>query len=258
LQILKKAFTQRLFNHQGTHYTVPTPGFQWDRAHPVDDADYIDAATKELKYMSVYPRPLQHPHPPLWQVVDSPLAIEYAAQNDMGIIMWRPPVETLKERFRLYQETAAKATGKPVAWGARTSVVRDTFVADTMEQARDMAERYAMRYLNWSNWRGPKIYLKPGETLTQAQEQQQVKELTYDFVKERSLLFGTPDYVADKIAELEEELSMEQLLINSTWLDIPHDIAMRSVQLFADKVLPRVRRGAEPAAKSQKIGAAAR
>ena len=24
-----------------------------------------------------------------------------------------------------------------------------------------MAERYVMQYLNWSNWRGPKIYLNP-------------------------------------------------------------------------------------------------
>ncbi len=247
LQILKKAFTQRLFNHHGTHYTVPAPGFQWDRAHPVDDADYIDPETKELKYMSVFPQPLQQPHPPLWQVVDSPLAIEFAAQNDMGVIMWRPPVATLKERFRLYQETASKATGKPVPWGARTSVVRDTFVADSMEQAREMAGRYVMRYLNWSNWRGPKIYLRPGEVLTPEQEKQQVKELTFEFVEDRSLLFGTPEQILDKIEEIQEELSMEQLLINSTWLDMPYELSMRSMRLFTEKVLPKVRRGSRAA-----------
>jgi alkanesulfonate monooxygenase SsuD/methylene tetrahydromethanopterin reductase-like flavin-dependent oxidoreductase (luciferase family) len=243
LEILKKAFSQRLFSHQGKHYTVPAPGFKWDRAHPVNDADYIDPETRELKYMSVFPRPFQQPYPPLWQVVDSPLAIEFAAQNDLGIIMWRPPLEMLRERFRLYQETARKTTGKEVPFGARTGVVRDTFVADTMQQARELAERHVMRYLNWSNWRGPKIYLRPDEVLAPKQEDALVKELTYEFVKERSLLFGTPDYVADKIEELREELDMELLLINSTWLDFPQELAMRSMRLFAEKVLPRVRRG---------------
>ena len=243
VKILKKAFSQRLFSHEGKHYTVPAPGFKWDRAHPVDDADYIDPDTRELKFISVFPRPLQQPYPPLWQVVDSPLSVEYAAQNDMGIIMWRPPVETLKERFRLYQETARGATGKDIPFGARTSVVRDVFVADSMQQARDLAEHYVMRYLNWSNWRGPKIYLRPGEQLPPETESALVKELTYEFVKERSLLFGTPDYVIDKIEELREELNMEQLLINSTWIAIPQELAMRSMRLFVEKVLPKVRRG---------------
>jgi alkanesulfonate monooxygenase SsuD/methylene tetrahydromethanopterin reductase-like flavin-dependent oxidoreductase (luciferase family) len=240
LEILKKAFSQRMFSHSGKKYTVPTPGFRWDRAHPVNDAEYVDADTGELKYISVYPRPLQQPYPPLWQVVDSPLSVEYAARNDMGIIMWRPPVETLKDRFTLYQETARKTTGTDIPFGARTGIMRDTFVANTMEEARAIAERYVMPYLNWSNWRGPKIFLRPGEQLQPDQEKALQKELSYDFVRDRSLLFGTPDSVAEKIEELREELNLEQLLINSTWNAIPHELAMGSMKLFADKVLPKV------------------
>ena len=119
--------------------------------------------------------------------------------------------------------------------------MRDTFVADSEQQARDMAERYVMQYLNWSNWRGPKIYLAPGEQLAADQERELTKSLTYDFVKERSLLFGTPEQVVDRVEELREELNLEQLLINSAWSGMPHDLTMRSMRLFADKVLPRVR-----------------
>jgi hypothetical protein len=52
---------------------------------------------------------------------------------------------------------------------------------------------------------------------------------------------------------------MEQLLINSTWLDMPHEVSMRSMRLFAEKVLPKVRRGGRTgAATPQAVGAVAR
>ncbi len=243
--ILKKALSQRTFSHSGPVYTVPTPGFRWDRAHPVNDADYVDG-NGELIRLSIYPRSRQQPYPPMWQVVDSPASVEFAAKNDMGIIMWRPPVAMLKERFRLYREAARAATGADVGLGARTSIMRDVFVAESEQEARDVAERYVMQYLNWSNWRGPKIYLKPDETLPADLEAQLKKSLTYDFVKDRSLLFGTPAQVVERIEELREELGLEQLLINSAWSGIPHEHTMRSMRLFADKVLPRVR-SANPA-----------
>jgi alkanesulfonate monooxygenase SsuD/methylene tetrahydromethanopterin reductase-like flavin-dependent oxidoreductase (luciferase family) len=245
VEILQKAFSQRLFSHSGQNYAVPKPGFKWDRAHPVNDADYIDAKTGEMIKFTVLPRTRQQPYPPMWQVVDSPSSIEFAAKHDMGIIMWRPPVATLKERFKLYQDSARQATGKDIPFGRRTSIMRDTFVAETAQEARDMAERYVMQYLNWSNWRGPKIYLGPGEVLPPDQEKELVKGLTYDFVKDRSLLFGTPEHVADQIEELREVLNLEQLLINSSWSGIPHDLTMRSMRLFAEKVMPRLRTSGE-------------
>jgi alkanesulfonate monooxygenase SsuD/methylene tetrahydromethanopterin reductase-like flavin-dependent oxidoreductase (luciferase family) len=208
----------------------------------VNDAEYIDPATGELIKLSVFPRPKQQPYPPLWQVVDSPLAVDFAARHDMGVIMWRPPVATLKERFKLYQQSATEATGQPMPWGKRTSIMRDTFVAPTMQEARELAEQHVMRYLNWSNWRGPKIFLGPGEELPEEQEAALKKELTFDFVNDRSLLFGSPEQVIEKIEELQEELSIEQLLINSAWVGMPHELTMRSMRLFADKVLPRIRR----------------
>ncbi|MDZ4737018.1 MAG: LLM class flavin-dependent oxidoreductase [Rhodospirillaceae bacterium] len=255
--ILKKALSQRIFSHKGTHYTYPAPGFRWDRAHPVDDANYIDTATGELINITTFPRPMQTPMPPMWQVVDSPLAVQFAAENDMGIIMWRPPVEMLKERFRLYQERATATRGRNIPFGSGVSIMRDTFVGETEAEARRMAESYLMRYLNWSNWRGPKIFLKPDEELPAEQEAALKKELTFEFVNDRSLLFGTPAQVVDKIEELQDELNIEQLLINSSWSGMPHEYTMSSMKLFADKVLPRIHtRSAAP--KSDRVHAAAR
>ena len=58
--------------------------------------EFVDTKTNILKKISVVPQPIQQPHPPLWQVVDSPSSIEWAAKNDINTIMWIPTVKALK------------------------------------------------------------------------------------------------------------------------------------------------------------------
>jgi hypothetical protein len=48
-------------------------------------------------------------------------------------------------------------------------------------------------------------------------------------------LFGTPAQVVERIEELCEALDL------AAWSGIPHDLTMRSMRLFADKVLPWIR-----------------
>ncbi|MGE3149575.1 MAG: LLM class flavin-dependent oxidoreductase, partial [Pseudorhodoplanes sp.] len=245
VEILKKAFSERLFSHKGEHYQFPTPGFTWDR-HTVKDAEYIDPKTNELQKLTLVPRTRQQPYPPLWQVVDSVSSVEFAAKNDLGIIMWRPPADMLRERFRFYQETAAKA-GRNLPFGARTGIARDTFVANSAKDAREMSERYLIPFLNYHNWRGPSIYLHHGETYTPEQEERLKKSLDYDFVQ-RSVLCGSPEEIVDRLEELREVANVEQVLINSSWEGIPHELTMRSTRLFVEKVMPKLRSSSKPAA----------
>ncbi|MEM7541771.1 MAG: LLM class flavin-dependent oxidoreductase [Pseudomonadota bacterium] len=240
LNILKLAFSQKRFAYQGSMYTFPTPGFKTDRAHTVELPDYIDADTGEMAKISVYPQPLQRPGPQMWQVVDGDRSIEFAAQNDLGIIMWRPPVSALKEKFERYRETAEAASGQSLDPGARCGIMRDLFVAPSEKEARALAEEAVMGTLNFSNWRGPSIYLEPGETLSEARRAALEAELDFDFVNDRSLLFGTPDQVAEKMQELEGELGVEQVLLNCHWPGLSHEATMRSMQLFVDEVVPQL------------------
>lgn len=241
LEILKRAFSEEKFNYHGKKYTFPTPGFTWDKARPVDVEGYINPQTKELINLSVFPKPLQKPWPPLWQVVDSPSSVEFAARNDLGLIMWRPPVEMLKERFKLYQSAASEASATKPALGKRNAIVRDTFVAPTMKQARELAEFYLMRSLNFYNWRGPGIFFNPDEQLSEAEQAEQKKQLTFEFVNDRDcIFFGTPERVVEQIQELQAQTQVEQVLINCAWAGMPHEHTMSSLRLFADEVMPRV------------------
>ena len=242
LDIVKKAMGQKRFSHKGKHYEFPAPGFKADRAHSVDDPDFVDPKSGELVKLAIFPQAKQKPLPPFWQVVsEATEAIAAAAAADMGVIMWRASVANLKHRLRIYKD-AADAAGRPVAFGARTAIVRDTFVAESAAEARRIAGAVCMESLNFANWRGPRIYLDPGEVLAADQEAALRKQLTYDFVAPRALLFGAPDDVADQLFELHRETNIEQVIVKCSWPGLSHEQTMRSVRLFAEEVMPRLNR----------------
>ena len=65
--------------------------------------------------------------------------------------------------------------------------------------------------------------------------------LNYEFLHKRNMLFGTPEYVVEKIKELQSELNLKDLLVWSNFPGVKHEDAMRSIRLFNDEVIPKIR-----------------
>ncbi|WP_433476289.1 LLM class flavin-dependent oxidoreductase [Spirillospora sp. CA-142024] len=101
--------------------------------------------------MAVTPSPLQSPLP-LWRVIDSPRSIRWAAERGVQGMFWLPPVSALKERFELYRDVASESSGREYALGEGIGLVRDVYVADTMEQARREFEEAVMTSYRWCTW----------------------------------------------------------------------------------------------------------
>ena len=57
------------------------------------------------------------------------------------------------------------------------------------------------------------------------------------------MLFGTPEYVVEKIKELKSELNLKDLLVWSNFPGVKHEDALRSIKLFNDEVLPKINTG---------------
>jgi alkanesulfonate monooxygenase SsuD/methylene tetrahydromethanopterin reductase-like flavin-dependent oxidoreductase (luciferase family) len=238
LTIMKKAWTQELFNHQGEFYTYPAPEFTWQHDMSPPNSELVDMENNQLKNIGLTPRPLQQPHPPLWQVVDGERSIDWAGRNGLNAIMWIPTVKALKWRFEVFRKARSEAEGREVPLGEGISLVRDMFVADSMDEARDLAAEGILTYLRWiAHWRGLGNHMDPGEELPQTPGKLDL--LTYDFLLPRNLLFGTPDYVAGKIEELRDELNLQHLQVWSNFPGVPHDKVMNSVRKFTEEVIPR-------------------
>ena len=240
LSIMKKAWTEKFFNHQGEFYTYPAPNFKWQHDMSPPSEEFLDMNTSEVKKISIVPKPFQKPHPAIWQVVDSPSSIEWAAANGINTIMWIPTVKALKKRFQLYQEAKSKAENREVPLGEGICLVRDMFIADTMEEAEKLAGENIVNYMRWvCHWRGLGNHMDPGETLPETDHKLDL--LNYDFLHKRNLLFGTPEYVVNKINELKSELNLQNLQVWSNFPGIEHEACMRSIKLFTDEVMPKIK-----------------
>ena len=240
LSIMKKAWTEKFFNHQGEFYTYPAPNFKWQHDMSPPSEEFLDMNTSEIKKISIVPKPFQKPHPAIWQVVDSPSSIEWAAANGINTIMWIPTVKALKKRFQLYQEAKSKAENRVVPLGEGICLVRDMFIADTMEEAEKLAGEHIVNYMRWvCHWRGLGNHMDPGETLPETDHKLDL--LNYDFLHKRNLLFGTPEYVVNKINELKSELNLQNLQVWSNFPGIEHEACMRSIKLFTDEVMPKIK-----------------
>jgi alkanesulfonate monooxygenase SsuD/methylene tetrahydromethanopterin reductase-like flavin-dependent oxidoreductase (luciferase family) len=231
-EILKKALTEKFFSHKGNIYQFPPEGLKWN--HPMSPAseEFMDLEKGEINKISIIPSPVQSP-PPFWQTIDSPRSIQLAAESGLNGMFWMPTVKELKGRFELYRDTASKAQGREVPLGEGIALVRDVYVAETMEQAREDAAEAVLNNYRWiCHWRGLGNLMDPGEEVKPGQE------LTYDFLHPRNLLFGTPEYVTEKIKELQEELNLQNLLLWVNHNGLPHDKMMKSLKLFTEKVMP--------------------
>ena len=183
------------------------------------------------------PQPYQKPHPPIWQVVDSPSSIERAAKIGVNCIMWIPTVKALKQRFEIYKNAKSEIEKRDVPMGEGICLVRDLFVADTMKKAKELAGEQMVNYMRWvCHWRGLGSHMDPEEELPKTKNKLDL--LSYDFLHKRNMLFGTVDYVIEKIEELKTELNLQNLQVWSNFPGVKHEDAMRSIKLFTEKVMP--------------------
>ena len=237
LTIMRKAWTEKFFSHQGEFYTYPSPDFVWQHDMSPPNEDFMDLKTNKLKKISVVPQPYQKPYPPIWQVVDSPSSIERAAEIGINCIMWIPTVKSLKKRFEIYKNAKSKTEKKDVPMGEGICLVRDLFIADTMEEAKELAGEQMVNYMRWvCHWRGLGSHMDPGEELPKTEHKLDL--LSYEFLHKRNMLFGTAEYVIEKIEELKSELNLQNLQVWSNFPGVKHKHCMRSIKLFTEKVMP--------------------
>ena len=103
-----------------------------------EDSVTHDSETYRLDGVSAVPKPVQRPHPPLWQAAASPASFEEAGRRGVGVLgttFWES-IERVERMVRLYREAAAACT-EPVGRFVNDQVGFFTFVhcAETDEQA---------------------------------------------------------------------------------------------------------------------------
>ena len=135
--------------------------------------------------------------------------------------------------MELYAEIRSRLEGRQFRLGEGQAVMRTTYIASSMEEARREAEEAVMSSFIFNDpFRGRQVFTNPDEVLDP-----DVK-LDWDFLEPRTLLVGSPENVIEKIEELQEVCSLEYLLVSFSHTGLPVGKSLLNLENFATKVMP--------------------
>jgi alkanesulfonate monooxygenase SsuD/methylene tetrahydromethanopterin reductase-like flavin-dependent oxidoreductase (luciferase family) len=189
----------------------------------------------QVSDLTVVPKPVQQPHPPIFIAAGSPETYSSAGQRGLSILVpgHVQPMATLRENVRQYWQLG-RAAGH--AERLHVTLLMPVYVADNQRQAEAEAEPHAMYYYNvlggLLSGQVPDSYQRYGES------RRRLETLTYEAIRGERAIFGEPAYCRERLQQLREDFGAQQLM---AWMDIggmPHDKVLRSMRLFAEGVAP--------------------
>jgi alkanesulfonate monooxygenase SsuD/methylene tetrahydromethanopterin reductase-like flavin-dependent oxidoreductase (luciferase family) len=203
--IIMNAFSVQRLTHHGEHF-------------------HFDDVPIELA-------PVQRPHPPLWLGMGNPDHTRHAAQNKINMVCngTTSQVRIMTDRYR---EEWSKAGGGPENIPF-LGMNRHIVVADTDAEAYRLAKpAYEKWYANFS-----KLWREKGQTPPGAGYPPDFDEL----IRRSFCIVGAPHTVRDMLADQIEKTGINYLLCRLAFGSLAHEHAARSVELFAEQVMPRVK-----------------
>lgn len=230
-RIIKRAWTEEMLSYQGKYWRIPPEGTPWD----LDATKQWGAGIEDgiVRQVGVVPKPLQKPHPPIFQpFASSENTIRWCAREGVTAIL--PPMYLrLQNRlYDVYREEAA-AAGRALAPGEGLGVLRDVLVAETDEEA--MALWHEGPAFCGAAWFAPFGF---GNVLNDPESA--VRMTPREMVEAGMLLAGSVDTVTRSLERLCADTPVRWLFAWTYNGLTPHPKIMRSLELFATKVLPRV------------------
>jgi alkanesulfonate monooxygenase SsuD/methylene tetrahydromethanopterin reductase-like flavin-dependent oxidoreductase (luciferase family) len=223
VEIMQRAWTQERVTYDGRFFTVPG--------------------------VSVIPKPVQRPHPPLYQVCVTKDGIENTALRGwpmLNSVLFGPVSQLLANR-QTYVETLEKSGRSPeeiAALLSRWGVSRQIYVAESDAQA--LAEAKAAELWYQESFRQFVLperiedahpSLQPGFRAMA----ERLSKVSWETLVAETLAFGSPDTVARHIGEM-RDLGVGQVMCWMNFGGLPQDRVRRSMELFAREVMPRFER----------------
>ena len=216
-EVMRRAWTQERFSHQGKYYT--------------------------FNDVCVVPKPYQKPHPPLRYAATTRETFPMMGEMGMPIFMGlrgttAPEVAQFLDVYR----AAWREAGHP---GEGDVMVRvPVYVAETSQQAYSEAEESTLRAYRRLSENLARSATAAGTTASEerAERAERLTTVTYEDLLRDRLAYGTPDMVAERLAQWRDELGLSGVIIEANVGGrIPQERVLNSIRLFAQEVVPRLR-----------------
>jgi alkanesulfonate monooxygenase SsuD/methylene tetrahydromethanopterin reductase-like flavin-dependent oxidoreductase (luciferase family) len=201
-----------------------------------------------LRYVNVWPRPLQQPYPPIWlPSTGSVETIEWSVKRRWPFIRTYDTLDAIASMFDRLREQARAEGYEPepeqIGW------MLPIYVAETDEKARQEAGD-AVQYLFGELSKRPfEFTLPPGyisaQSLVRGLEVARTKSGSSRTVDELMnlgiVVFGSPETVRQRLAEAHARLGYGRLIGLLHFGTLSHELTVKNMTLFSEEVLPFIR-----------------
>jgi alkanesulfonate monooxygenase SsuD/methylene tetrahydromethanopterin reductase-like flavin-dependent oxidoreductase (luciferase family) len=199
----------------------------------------------EYREVSIWPRPVQQPHPPVFMSAASRESAVFGARHKLGGAVSFTPPPVAAQQFAVYKEEAQRAGWTP---GPDQLLYRGwCHVAETDEQARqDVEESFmgggvkltpkdsVLRELvaRAGQFPGPPPAATPAGNGAAPARRSPIGIVNFS---------GSPDTVARQLLEMQAATGVGVVDLVFQGPALPYDKMLRSVELFGKKVIPQIR-----------------
>ncbi len=219
VEIIQKAWTEEQFSYQGEFY--------------------------QFEDLSVRPKPLQKPHPPIWMASLSPETFDLCGRYGFNLLcapVFGFDVRTGAKQIQQYRD-ALTAHGRNLA-DAGIASLSMTYVAETTQQALDEFAEGVMWYMRtFAKYGAPPKGQDPVPTFEMYAQIRDLLELAeWDrLVRAGAVICGSPDEVVNRIGEMSDLCGFTEYLAWTRIGGLAHDKVMNCMELMASKVMPQLR-----------------
>jgi len=219
IEILQRAWTEDTFTYSGKAWS------------------YVD--------ISCRPRPLQKPHPPIYYGATSPDSPAMVARRGWNLALSRQPLANCAKAIASYRAEWANHNG--LTGNGDAIMVRDIYIAEDDERALAEAAPQITRFWQLATdnvWRGDSITTDDLPRFTERFPYfpggLNVKRLD----EWGTSLIGSPATVLKKARAMIEAAQPDCLVGMFSFGGLSHEQIMRSLELFATKVMPALQENA--------------
>jgi luciferase family oxidoreductase group 1 len=186
-----------------------------------------------LPETTIFPKPLQKPHPPIWVTAQSPASVEATVRRGLNLLTggFGVAIETLGEYRQLFDRLVAEV--RPAAT-PEVGVQRAVYVTNDAADAREAAEQARWNMRVTLSLRNHHERVEGGMAVPVAGPDEPSTE---DLV-ERFLIIGTPETVISRIRRLQELVGINHFSCSFWFGELSQQRVLKSMELFAREVMP--------------------
>lgn len=201
----------------------------------------------EYRYVNVWPRPLQQPHPPIYiPGAGSTETMRFVAERRYTYMSVYAPTRVVRRWFDGYRQAAGELGYVPDPEKIALSI--PIYVADSDDEAHREARKHLMWLFHKGLKQGFELVYPPGYMTPSSLRgllmagMKPFAELSYEeLLAEGYAVVGSPETVTARLRELHDELGFGQLIGLFALGGMTHEQTVHGMELFSAEVMPAVR-----------------